>query len=268
MIRSILLLAAVLLAVGVKAQDTLFLDNDRYVTGYIYKRIPSGFLYYEIHGSDTGRRWIRRGRVLQISYQDGTYEHKLKPVKMEWLRRISKPGTPPKLVGYPNAITLNFPTYNNLGGYSGISVGAEYTRFIDTGGRFSASLAFHRLWAGTLTEGRFNTDESRTSIQSSLFVPGALYHPFGNKKYIDIGIGAAIPIGTFNREDVIFRGSHFEYKPRRYYLLAAFLLQANVTLHTQGHFMLSIYASFGPMLSGGDTKGGFGQAGLKIGTRF
>jgi hypothetical protein len=270
MIRTLMVAVILLLASGsVSAQDTLFTDRERVFTAYVYDLDHFSVWYYTVNGSDTESHRIRKGSLLQIAYEDGGYMKRLSARKMARLRKIVRPVKPPRLRGYDNALTLNLPAYNTIGNYPGVSVGAEYTRFIDKGGRYSAALSFQKLWAGTAETGELRPGETRANIRGALFVPSAFYHPLGNKDVVDLGLGLALPIGTLSRADASYlNSSYYQYSQRTSHMLIGLLAQVNVTFQTTGRFIFTLYGSYGLMLPVGNTSGSFGQAGFKLGSRF
>lgn len=167
--------------------------------------------------------------------------------------------------GRPNVLTLNFPAYINISAYPGVNVGLEYEHFVSRKGTYSTSLSVNRYWAGTFAFGELSNGEERANLQGTFLCPGFFYHPAGNKGQVDIAIGAQLPLGTLKRTNT--------YQPPRYdpvtqHILAAALLQLNITFHSSKGFLLTTYGGYGPMLAAGRTFGGIVQGGIKIGSRF
>lgn len=270
--KGLTLLLFLLAFVSAGAQDTLFNDNERYLLGYVQGREHLFYVkFFTVENTDTVYRSIRTGRLLQIVYEDGSIWKRMSQKKLAKIRKASRPVQPKQNPSsYSNALTLNVLTYNNIGNFPGISIGIEYDRVLGKEGHFSAAFSAHYLWAGTPEHGKMRPGETRSNIQAGFFILSAFYHPAGNTHLLNPSFGLAVPIGNVSRIDHTERepGKPYNYVPRATHTFAALLLQANLTLQPRGRFSLTTYASYGPMLPTGNTIGGFGQAGLRVGFRF
>lgn len=154
------------------------------------------------------------------------------------------------------------------------SIGSEYTgtadityeRFLDRKGFFSISMPV-MMYSGFSDIGEVHDGDVRTWTHGLYVVPSALYHPFGNGRVADLGVGLGLAVGSFNRkEDMYAWGRTIETIYHKSF--SALLAEVNLDFHTSHYTTFGLHISGGPMLSTGLAKGGFVQAGIRIGGRF
>jgi hypothetical protein len=239
------------------AQDTIYTTQGAVIQARITSISTFAISYNTLEGGDSTSHRLRADYVLLVRYADGrtwmprsTYDQKL----LERQLALRKQRTNVRR-SYANVITLNFPTYQDIGHYPGISVGLEYERFLDAKSRFSVSLSIERAWAGTNSRGKLSPGEVRANIQSWYFTPGAFYHPAENNKGFDLALGASFPLGSVKRDDTYYYPTPGSYKPPSTDMLAAALAEVNFSVHSPDHFVFTTSIAAGPLISAGETRG-------------
>ena len=182
-----------------------------------------------------------------------------------------------RLADRKNVLTLD----GGLGAISFFagSLSIQYERFITQDNRLSANVSLTRYYGGTLSLGGELSpgDPPRSKTTGWYAAPGVRYHPLGNNRRADLGLGGAIAVGTAHRRDM--------YRPDRItgfitgtddHLFAAVLLQTNVNFHAHNGFVFGLFANVGytladtsPTVPGADNPvTTYFQFGIKMGGRW
>lgn len=164
-----------------------------------------------------------------------------------------------KTKGYLNTLTANVPTGILIDILPGISAGMEYERFINHRGTLSFSVPAYAFTARTPYK------ELHREVKGYYTVPALLYHPIGNTKFIDYSVGPAVAIGNLERIEYEDFGSIYKHDR---FDFSAVLLEGNMTLHSNSHFVFAFHASGGTVIGNTVVNKIVGQVGMKIGLRF
>ncbi len=246
-----LLLLCCLIAINsASAQDTLFLKNGQVLIGRV--KVERRDYILERKGFD---RHVKSSSLERVAYSSKPFSRTR--FSHTFARRSDK-----------NLVTMNAPAYCYVGTYPGVSVGLEYQRFPDAGGKLSIGVGAHYFWSGTVAFGKVYR-ETRANIKGNFLEFNFSYHPAGNAGRVDPGIGISVPLGTLHRLDVTDVGKTYPLTTDDgSHFFAALLLQGEVCFHNYRHYVFALYGSCGPMVPAGATGGLSGQIGFKVGGRF
>lgn len=85
-----------------------------------------------------------------------------------------------------------------LGGYAAVAPGLEYERFLTKKNKLSVMVQAAVFVNGTFTLG-YRTGDVSVQTTGFYIVQGVRYHPFGNQRRLDLGIGGSFAIGNSNQ---------------------------------------------------------------------
>jgi hypothetical protein len=264
--RAVLLLFLFSISLLASAQDTLFRGGGKYTLIHVQSHNMFTVRYLTVKDGDTQRHVINRRNVLQLGFADGTYLKSLSAKDWDHIRGIHSKRVPLIRGGNYNTLTLLVPAFYTVGGYPGISIGLDYSRFLSQAGKLSVSLSVQQVKSGTQVLNK-KLGEYSTEIHASIFTPGIFYHPIGNRRIIDLSLGCVFPVGSMRRQDVT-PDLNNRNAPWFRYTLTGLLFQVNASAQLSKHFIAGAYVAYGPMLTAGITNGVLGAAGLKIGWWF
>lgn len=173
-------------------------------------------------------------------------------------------------------IVVRHPHQHSVTGFIGLgavneialSGGLEYQYFPTAERRFSFVLPVAAYAGGTITFGEFDGGETRSKVYGVYIVPGVRYHPFGNARRADLGLGAGLILGIDHRRDMHM--SDYGYQITRAegnHFLGGLQGQISADFHARNHptvFGLFVSAGYLPAHS----ESYFPQMGATTGTYF
>src|SRR5690606_32656580 len=148
--------------------------------------------YYAPAGADSLLHRISGDRVQKIEYEDGrVWERRpahIRQIDRKAEKRIVRNNISSR--AYPNVITLNAPHLVLLQSLTGIACGLEYERFLDPRGYWSLHLpAYLTTKVSSDIYGGIRRGDVFEEGKAQYAAPGVLFHPLGNKRRADIGLG-------------------------------------------------------------------------------
>lgn len=165
-----------------------------------------------------------------------------------------------------NRISFSFPNLLVLNKYAGAAIGVDYERYLLRSGMLSIDAGARLLNAGTVTIYGGKTGSRRHNEKGYAFSGAAIFHPLGNRRRVDPGIGGGLLAGNMRITDRVLNtpaATQVRELP-----LTVLFGQIGMNVNNPGAFSFGVELRGGPILSGARSGAAYVEFGLKIGTQF
>lgn len=150
----------------------------------------------------------------------------------------------------------------------GISFGLDYERYLTRNGAVSLGAGGRVLMGLELTNSMvfvgFGPLGQR--VAGGIVSLGGAYHPLGNRRRLDPGLGAGLIVGRVRTREENGAGAPFYLVQHQ--MLTVPLAACSLNVNTRGSFVYGLRLRGGPVLNRGRGGEGMLEAGLRIGTQF